>query len=480
MWSPDELDFSKHIASTFLISSWHELFYAFTPDSNQPRLHNVPSLIDELADIGKRWQKEPRFQSHVAKIQKELEQALDEEDGVLSELPEYRSRAQCLVKEGSSVGVYTGSQILIEHRDQYERVCIEAATEAIDTLPKNNKKKVAHKYIRRLATFAFQHGKEDNDVWDPLTKSPSREPAEIFREIVRLSTTESKKYHCTLAVVDPSPETHSAIRINGFSPVAQSRLPEKYLTEITEPNKQLMFVGLDVEASSIRNAVAAARKKLGITTGLVSLYQNLPSLHVHPIALIHTDGSDVVFSQSEQAFRRLHSRSRASQDIREALGLLKTHKVDERLLGAIELLSLASSSSDSRARLINFWSSIETLAGGHEGHTTLERVSSLIVPLVISRHVGRTTRYLAIETQHLGSLLGRSDYGTGFPRSSDKFVTPPEMLRTLAAPENSKPICDLLRFAKHPLLRYQIYRSWETIHDPKKLSAMLELSKKTS
>ena len=139
---------------------------------------------------------------------------------------------------------------------------------------------------------------------------------------------------------------------------------------------------------------------------------------------------------------------------------------------------LASSSSDSRARLVNFWSSIETLAGGHEGSTTLERVSSLVVPLVVSRHVGRTTRYLAIETQQLGSLLGRSGYGAGFPRSSGRFVDPLEMLKTLAAAKNSQPICDLLKFAEHPLLRHRIYRSWEIIHDPKKLLATLVLSKK--
>lgn len=476
MWSPHEPDFSKHVASTFLISSWHELFYAFTPDSNQPRLHNVPSLIDELADISEHWQKEHRFQSHIEKIRKELEQALDEEDDILGELPEYRSRAQSLANEGSSVRVLTGCQILVEHRDQYERACIEAATEAIDALPK--KKQAAHKCIRRLATFAFQCGKEDNDVWAPLNKDPSREPGEIFREVVGLSAAESKEYQCTLAVVGSLSEIHSAIRMNGLSPVAQSKLPGEYLTKITEPSKQLMFVGFDVRATSIRNAVADSRKKLGIVTCLVSLYQNSPSLHVHPMALIHADGSDVVFSQSEQAFRRLHPRSRAVQDIREALDLLKKHKVDEHLLGAIELLSLASSSSDSRARLINFWSSIETLAGGHEGSTTFDRVKSLVVPLIISRHVGRTVRYLAIETQQLGSLLGRSDYGSGFPRSSETFVAPPEMLKTLAAPENSQPICDLLKFAEHPLLRYRIYRSWKTIHDPKKLSAMLALSKK--
>ena len=476
MWSPDDLDFSKHVAATFLISSWHELFYAFTPDSHQPRLHNVPSLIDELADISERWQKEPRCKPHVEQILKELDKAIAEEEEILSELPEYRSRAQCLAKDSSPVGVLTGCQILAENRDQYERVCIEAAKATVDSLPKN--KQAAHRHVRRLATFAFQHGKEDNDVWDPLTKDPSRKPGEIFAEIVRLATAESNRYQCTLAVVGALPKIHAAIRLGGLSPVAQSKLPKKYLAEITEPHRQLMFVRYDLDATSIRNAVAASRKKLGTATRLVSLYQNSPSLHVHPLALIHVDESDVVFSQSEQAFRRLHPRSRAIHDIREALGLLENHKVDDRLLGALELLSLASSSSDSRARLINFWSSLETLAGGHEGSSTLEKVSSLVVPLVISRHVGRTTRYLAIEVQRLGALLGRSDYGAGFPRSSERFVAPSEMLKTLADPMNSQPISDLLGFAEHPLLRYRIHRSWESIHDPKNLLKMLAISKK--
>lgn len=476
MWSPDEPDFSRHVPSTFLISSWHELFYAFTPDSNQPRLHNVPSLIDELADISERWETESRFQSHVEKIQKELEQALEEEADILVELPAYRSRAQCLVGERSALGILTGCQILAEGREQYESACIEAAAAAIKLLPKG--KKAAHNSIRRFATFAFQHGKEDNDVWEPLSKDPAREPGEILRDIVGLSTARQKAYRCTLALVGSLSEIHSAVRMDGLSPVAQSKLPEEYLAQIKERSGQLMFVRFDLEATSIRNAVAASRKKLGVATGLVSLYQNSPSLQVHPMALVHTDGQAVIFPQAEQAFRRLHPRSRAIQDIREALELLTKHRIDERLLGALELLSLASSSPDSRARLINFWSSIETLAGGHEAGTTLERVSSLVVPLVISRHLGRSVRYLAIETQRIGALLGKSDYGAGFPRSSARFVAPAEMLQTLASPENSGPVCDLLRFAEHPLLRYRIYRAWETIHQPKKLSATLTLSRR--
>jgi hypothetical protein len=238
-----------------------------------------------------------------------------------------------------------------------------------------------------------------------------------------------------------------------------------------------MFVERDVDAASIRNAVTTSRKQLSIATGLVSLYKNTQSLHVHPTALVRGDGVNVLFSQSEQAFRRLHPRSRAALDIREGLLLLKEHAVDERLLGAIELLSLASSNSDSRVRLINLWSAIETLSGGHEAKTTLDRVSALLVPLIISRHVGRTTRYLAIETQQLGSLLAEFGYGVGFSRSNERFVSPQDMLKTLASPRDSQPIRDLLKFAQHPLLRYRIFRVWRTFHDPRELRSRLMKSK---
>lgn len=476
MWYPDNVNFAINVESTFLIASWHELFHAFTPDSNQPRLHNVASLVDELADVSKRWCSESRFRNHVEKVQKELDEAINDEDDVLCKLPEYRSRVQYLVKEQSAVGVATGCHILSEQRHKYEEAVINSASDAITHLPKE--KKYAHKSIRRVATLAFQHGKEDNDVWGPLNKDPFRDSRELFNEIVGLSIGGLKKYKCALAVAGVPSEIQSILRMVGVSPVSKSTLPASYLSQFKEPDDRLMFVGVDVESSSIRNAVVSCHKQLGLATGLVRLYQNSQSLQVHPVALVRVNGFDAIFSPSEQAFRRLYRRSQAHEDIREGLVLLtKEQNVDKRLLGAIELLSLAASNSDSRVRLINLWSSIETLCGGHEGETTLERVSSLIVPLVISRFVLRATRYLAIETQKLGEVLNSFDYGATFSRSNKDFVSPQDMMKALASAENSKSISDLLTFAQHPLLRYRIYRAWQAFHDPKSLQSLLRRSK---
>ncbi len=475
MWSPDKPDFSKHTATTFLLASWHELFHAYTPDSNQPRLHNVASLVGELADISDRWQRDHRFQNHVGKIQKELARTMEEEDEILLKLPEYRARVQYLVDNGTPLGLLTGCQILSEQRQQYEEAVIESATEAIGRLPKQ--KMQAHIGLRRLATLAFQHGKEDNDVWDPLRKDSATHPSELFREIIGLSTAGTRTYKCIIAITGTASEIQSTLRKAGFSPIGRSSVPDPYLSKFAENGNRPMFVRRAVAATSVRNAVAVCRKHLGIATGLVSLYRNAQTLHVHPTTLVQVDNTDFLFDQTEQAFRRLHPRSRANLDIREGLELLTDHDVNERLLGAIELLSLASSNSDSRVRLINLWSAIETLSGGHESETVLERVLALLVPLIISRHVSRTVRYLSIETQKLGVALSNFSYGTGFPRSSKQFVSPHDMLRTLASPVNSQPICDLLKFAEHPLLRYRIFRLWETFHEPRKLRQRLMRSK---
>ena len=215
---------------------------------------------------------------------------------------------------------------------------------------------------------------------------------------------------------------------------------------------------------------------MGVTLGISSLYRNSHSLK--PIQLTHVkiEDNEILFSQAEQAFRRLYARSQAAKDIQDGQQLLEKG-VDNRLLGAIDLLSLASASGDARVRLINLWSSIETLAGAHEGNTTLERVLNLVVPLVMSRLVSRRVRTLAISTQKLGVVLNDFEFGNGFRNSHAGFVSPRDVLKTLAAPAHSKPICEYLRFAEHPLLRFRVFQEWQMFSDPKRLRQSLSRTK---
>ena len=477
MWLPEGNNLVDNVGSTFLIAAWHELFHAFTPDSNQPRLHNVASLINELGDVSLRCCSDERFNSHLERVQQELNEAVENEDDVLARLPEYRSRSEALVKANSPKAINTECELLEELRDDYERNVIELATEAVSGLPRSKKK--AHKGIRRIATLALQGGKEDNDVWDVFNPDQTRSPNELFDDLVELSIAGSRTFNCTLAVFGKRSEIQSTLRMIGFAPVSKDKLPEDYLSKVSGSNGGPMFVQFAATANSIRHAVSESRKKLGTAAGFVSLYRHSHAMHPHPITLVESSGTQVLFSQSDQAFRRLHPRARADTDIRAAMDLVKNRNLDNRILGAVELLSLESSESDSRVRLTNLWSSVETLSGAHEGRTTLERVTSMLVPLVITRHIGRAVRNLSIELQRFGAAIGKFDYGKGFSRSHAKYVSPIDMLLTLASPPHTEPICDLLKFSEHPLLRFHIFRAWETLHDPKSLHGRLLRSKKS-
>jgi hypothetical protein len=475
MWSPKNLDFANDDGHAFLIAAWHELFYGFTPDSYQPRLHNVASLIDELVHIGGIWEDEPRYSDHVNGIQAELNEAIKAESKILSLIPTYRSAASSLVSADSPQALVVGGRLAAAQRELYWKAFETWATSSIDKLPKG--KEEAFEAIRRLATFAFQHGKEDDDVWDEELADVSSSPIDIFRELVRRTRQAEQSFICTLSILGETDEMHSVARRQGHEVVADTSLPADYRDTISTPGEKRLHVRLCVTASSIRHAVAIARKKLGLEIGFVSLYKNPGELRLHSTALVSSGKGNRVFVQTEQAFRRLFPRSRARMDIKSSLELVSSHEIDGRVLAAVEQLALASSSTDTRTRLVNLWSALETLAGSHESSRTIDRMSELIVPLVISRQVHKTTRYMTILCQEFSVATNRKNYGSGFQRLKHGSICLEDMLYTLASPKDNKKIRELLAFAEHPLVRFHILSTWKTFHSPKELRAKLIGSK---
>lgn len=412
MWSPKNLDFASDDGHVFLIATWHELFYGFTPYSYQPRLHNVASLIDELVQIGGIWAVEPQYSVHVNMIQAELQEAIKAESKILSLVPTYRSAASALASANSPQALVVGGSLVAAQRELYWNAFETWATSSISKLPKG--KEDAFEAVRRLATFAFQQGKEDDDVWDEELANIAGSPVDLFRELVRRTRQAEQSYCCTLSILGETNEMHSVARRQGHEVVADTSLPADYRETISTPSGKRLHVRLNVTASSIRHAVAIARKKLSLEIGFVSLYKNAGELRLHSTALVSSGGGNRIFLQTEQAFRRLFPRSRARQDIKSSLELVSSHEIDERVLAAVEQLALASGSTDTRTRLVNLWSALETLAGSHESTRTIDRMSELIVPLVISRYVHKTTRYMTILCQEFSVASNRKNYGSGF------------------------------------------------------------------
>jgi len=475
MWITENTDYSENVASTFLLSAWHELFEGFTPDSFQPRLHNVPSLVEELVDLSRLWKGEVRMAPHIEKVQSELNLMVRSADDILCRIPEYRTRVNRLFEASSADTIIAGGEILIEKRNLYWNAFEANSGDAIANLPRG--KKAAMSAIRGLATFAFQQGKEDDDLWDPMPKDAARSPDSIFRDMINLTQKGDQEFLCTLSIIGSIDEMHSLVRKKGHEVMSHDSLPKHYRDELTAPRHQTLHVRMSVTERSIRHAVAKARKQLEGMIGFVSMYTNPASLRLHSKALVSHQNEDRIFVQTEQAFRRLFPRSNARRDIKEVIELTSTHPLDRRILAAIEQLAIASGSADTRTRLVSLWASIETLAGAHEGKTILERVCELLTPLVISRHVHRTTRYLTILIQRFSQQTGKANFGSGFNPNNRNLASQEDMLVTLTSECNGRKMLDLLGFADHPLLRFRLYETWETLHDPRKLSSRLKASK---
>ena len=181
LWAPQRKQSSNNDSVEFVLAAWHELFYGFTPDSFQPRLSNVPSLVEEIRELSLRWQTQTLFAKQVEKVKDELRQAIKSETKILALIPTYRSALVRLTSANTPKGTFVAASLLAENRNQYVRAFKDWSTKAIQNLPKG--KLEAIEAIRRLATFAFQQGKEDDDVSDLRLDVNKLSPTELFERL---------------------------------------------------------------------------------------------------------------------------------------------------------------------------------------------------------------------------------------------------------------------------------------------------------
>ena len=467
-------------AALFVLSAWHELFHGFTPDSYQPRLHNVPSLVEELVSISELWAHSPHLKVHSQQIQKELENAIGNESDLLAKLPRYRTQCQSLVKSSTPNECICGGTILIGMADKYWSCFVEHAKDSISGLPAS--KTDALKNIRRLATFAFQNGKEDDDVWLPFQDCERQSASSLFDRMIKMTNERDKSYMVTLAVIGDPSVTQSISRSRGFIAVSPRSLSHTYLNKVDSPNEKTLYIQQRKKSVSIRRAVSEARKDVEFVIGLVSLYQNPDAgIRIHSAALVSLNASDRTIVQSEQAFRRLLPRRDASQQIKDVSQRLSSGSVDTRLMATIEQLALAAASSDSRTRFINLWAALETLAGAYEGANTMSKVCGVLVPLIVSRHVHRTTRYLTILLNKYKDANKITSLGPGFSKRRGRLrkIQQDELLITLASREKSAAISGLLAAVKQPLLRWKVNECWNVFNNPKSLLKRLKQSQQS-
>lgn len=477
MWWPAEPFPPELEPSVFLISIWKELFDPYTPDTFQPRLHNVTSLVDELCDVSARLDSETIWWKHVNQIRLELKQVSQEEADLLEKVPEYRWQLGQLQKSQKPREIQTSCRLLIQRREEYDKTLIASIQNCAEGLPKE--KRGAYKALRRLATVALQKLQSEIDIPGDLV-SPLTEPQRIVEYLVGAANPVHKTYECVFAIIGVQRYIQRIIHPIGFKMVSDHNLPADQVQSLATEQGEISFVQCAVTAPSPREAARTSRQLLRTATDIFNLYMNSVAVTPTSRVFIRSLGDDqyVFLEQSEQAFRRLFPRSRASIDTTETLDMVTRKQAESRLLSALELHSLAIANSEPRLKLINLWSALECLAGSCDEQSVIGRVINLAAPLLVWRRVDKTVRYVSIATKNLGDSLNNYAYGSGFARSRENYVDPWDMMQTLCRPDGHADILSLLEYSsKHPLLVHRIYRLWQELHDPKALRTTLMRSR---
>ncbi|QEG41268.1 hypothetical protein [Roseimaritima ulvae] len=470
MWLPNSTSLGAgNDAALFLQAAWRELFDPFTPDAYQPRLHNVQTLVVELTDIASRACQDSIWTKHVDHIKAELKAGLAEEADLLAQLPEYKWQLQRILKSDSPLRIVTSCKLLNQRRGEYDHV-LRQSTLSCRTNILEEKKRI-YLGLRRLATLAIHQAQEDDDVLERLPDESSSSD-DVFDSILGFAEQSITTYNCVFAVNGRHSDVQSILRKIGFNLIGAHQLDATQVAQIHRANPEAHFVQIDIEARSVRSAVERSQQKLSLGVDLFNLYHNSLAFRVSDFVLVKKSGDQdhTVFDVSEQAFRRLYPRSRASEQSIETLDMIANDRLEDRVLSALELHSLALKSSEPRVRLVNLWSTLECLAGCRHGSSIIERVLSLMTPLLIWRRVDKVVRYTAIAAQQFGLHQGSTNFGSGFPRSNARFVHPWDMMLTLSRPKNHPDIIFLLAFCRpHPLLVFRVNQLWHELHRPQRL-----------
>ena len=224
-----------------------------------------------------------------------------------------------------------------------------------------------------------------------------------------------------------------------------------------------------LKATSHLSAAAEATAQCRRIVDVFNLFQNRASIKVRPTVLVFdAERSVTVNHYTEQLL--------ASQPNRAALRLTRATLTEtdmEPHLGlqnALEQHSIALATDDPKAGLVGIWTAIECLTGDERrGSPDIGRIRQRIGPIVALRRVERIVRYLA-SCCHGHYRSQRTQPTEGFRRSTINYLSPRDIFEALTGPRCNPEIMGLLAdVADNPLLRYRLYRAWETFNDPLKV-----------
>ncbi len=465
MLLPDEKVLAAATEGTaFLALAWEEMFDAYIPDTFQPRLFNLPLLIDELRAVATKAETSPQWHPHVQAIQAELSQTLQWDHSFLDALPYLRWAAGTLVKGCPAKQLIETAKTLQVHQHRYQELAEQTLESAADGLP--HAKEAAFRALRRVGTIAINAGFRREDFKDLCDAGAFvRQTGDWMRDLVGMigssRSSNRRLYRCTFAINADRRLPRRLARKLGFQIEKATRVAGSLQNLAPEAT----FIWIEVPANTPSEALQSAARKVRPTLDIFNFYSRSYSLSLCDDALVSDGSAQILLKIGAQSLRKLPARRSAPNLAARAISEIMERLLYGRIFNALEHYTLVQRSAAYRVKLVNLWAAVECLAIGSIGKPVHERVQATVLPIVSWRRIDKITRYIATILTELRSKGSISMLGSGF--STEGVVSAEEVLLVLCKPKDHPDISSLLNaVAANPLLRNRIFNLWKMFSNP--------------
>lgn len=493
MWFPNDTVLKASTpATSFAALRWHEYFDGFTPDSFQPRICHLPTIVEELASAAEDTTKDIRRKFHLQQLQAELDQHLG---GVVEkEVCSFKQSQilRAIVKsEDATLIRDTANHVLHDGlRKHFEDGLLQkgqAAIEAALTAAKPSKE-LAETWLGSWATLALHRNylqRDDVIVFgDELLGQPIGNLVGLIRS--KLDPVENE-YDCVveLRLVTEVLSLGLIQRQSVFDQLQAvlrrvvGELPAQDLVGAVTPDR--ILVHRRIKAIGSKAALNDFISLLQPALNLLDLYRNGPTVREIREGWAGTSlGNLVATKVHENSLQKLHPRKKAAELAINALAEREViGHVDAYIANALELYHVAMTTEDRRVRFLTLWSAMECLSHTVNGMTTMERVAKLVGSVVVWRRIEKHLRYIAI------NLKFQRDWQpalkapiVGLPNATDSKVFIEDVLETLTKPDNDARLKSLGgHCASHPLLLWRVNCCWKSFHSVENLRGELRASR---
>lgn len=495
MWFPEHAPLAASSPSSqFVALRWHEFFDEFTVDSFQPRLCQLPTLVEEITTAAEDYARDPHSKTHLQGIQEELGQKLGGKVEIATCTHKQRHLLSKISKSEDAAYIRDTGRHLIQDgfADEFEEnVLLLGLTEIPSALVATPlKKELAETWLSSWATLALHRtylGRDDKiSFCSQLLESPVES---ILGQIRKKLDKSQNIYECVIEV-HLSPDVAAMADSRRKSVISQLKsvlgkvggaLPKGDL--VPGPCETRILVHKSILAPGSSTALNRFARQLQPALNLFDLYRNGQT--TRPIRegwVGPTLGQLTKLRLRESVLQKLHPRKQAAELTISALDEKEsTGAMDMGITNALELYHVAMATEDRRVRFLTLWSALECLAQSVDGNTTMERVCKIVGPIVTWRRMEKQLRYATINLKFLRDWLPslKDSPIEALPHATRSSVAVEDVLETLTKPNNHPRLNSLGgHCASHSLLLWRVKAMWETFHNPKTLAADLQRSRR--